>query len=366
MPPENILVRGVNWLGDAIMTLPALQRLREAKPGARLTLVTPEKLAGLWEGQGLVDQVATFAPGESVWTLGGRLRAGQFSAAVAFPNSVRSALELWLARVPRRFGLARSWRKIFLTNPLPPRPGSAPMRKRSKAEIEKAVQSGYPLPHPPATAHHALDYLYLTSHLGASADPLPPRLTVPDWKVDLALRKFAIDSSDARRPWFGLNPGAEYGPAKRWPAERFVEAALELQNTLRCRWIIFGGAGDIELAGRIAADIQRQGAPMSVVNLAGKTSLSELAALLQFSRLVLTNDTGPMHLAAAVGAPMLALFGSTSPELTGPIFSPAARILRAEVPCSPCFLRQCPIDFRCMKALTVPDVTAAARSVAGM
>jgi len=364
MEPESILVRGVNWLGDAIMTLPALARLREARPQAQITLLTPEKLAGLWEGQTLLDRIVSIPPGESVWSLGGRLRGGQFTTALTFPNSVRSALELWLAKVPRRIGLARPWRNILLTEPLPVRPGAVPMKKRSNSEIRAAVARKTPPRLLPPESHHVRDYLYLTSTLGASPEPIPPRLTVADWKIEAALKKFAVDTTDPRRPWLGLNAGAEYGPAKRWPVERFVETALELQASTRCRWLVFGGAADAGLAGAIAADIQRKGAPLSAMSLAGKTTLGELAALLKSCKLVLTNDTGPMHLAAAVGAPVVALFGSTSPELTGPIFSASVQIVRGPAPCAPCFRRECPIDFRCMKAITVPNVVAAARPAA--
>ena len=188
-----------------------------------------------------------------------------------------------------------------------------------------------------------------------------PRLRVTDKQVESASLKFGIDAADAGRPWFGLNPGAEYGPAKRWAAERFVETALQLQSETRCRWLIFGAAADVELAAFIAAGLNRRAIPLSTLNLAAKTTLSELAALLHFCKLVLTNDTGPMHLAAAVGAPLVAIFGSTSPELTGPVFSDRATILRLPPPCSPCFRRDCPIDLRCLTAITASHALEAAR-----
>src|SRR5579862_4719116 len=127
MDTEKILVRGVNWLGDAIMTLPALQRLREARPNAVIALLTPKKLADLWDHQPIVDHVLSFAPGESVWSVAGRLRAEGFHIGIAFPNSVRAALELWLARIPKRVGLGRRGRRLLLTEALPPRPGAVPM-----------------------------------------------------------------------------------------------------------------------------------------------------------------------------------------------------------------------------------------------
>jgi lipopolysaccharide heptosyltransferase II len=358
MDTEKILVRGVNWLGDAIMTLPALQRLREARPRARITLLTPEKLAALWGGQPMIDNVMAFAPAETAWRMGRRLRAEHFDVAVAFPNSTRSALELWLAGVPRRIGAARGWRNLFLTDALPPRRGAVPMRKRSEADVRQALAMGLAAPAMPSRAHHVHDYLYLASHLGALTEPVPPSLFVSPGQIEAACAKFAIGGADV---WFGLNPGAEYGPAKRWPAERFIEAAVTLRAQTACRWLIFGGAGDVELTEGIARAIQSASGATAAMTLAGKTTLGELAALFTRCRVVLTNDTGPMHLAAAVGAPVVVLFGSTSPELTGPIFSGNAKILRAPPPCAPCFRRDCPIDLRCLTAITTAQVVDAVR-----
>ena len=147
----------------------------------------------------------------------------------------------------------------------------------------------------------------------------------------------------------GLNPGAEYGPAKRWPAESFAAVAREVSRKMpECLWLAFGGAGDRALCGdiaRLAGD--------RVLNLAGKTSLRELMALLKLCRVVLTNDSGPMHVAAALGTPVVVPFGSTSPELTGPGLpgDPRHQLLKSAAPCSPCFRRTCPIDFRCMTGI---------------
>jgi heptosyltransferase-2 len=171
--------------------------------------------------------------------------------------------------------------------------------------------------------------------------------------------------------WFGLNAGAEYGPAKRWPEERFIEAAIRIQKQTRCRWLIFGLKTEREPAMRIAANIYRATEDLfgpdeveknpHVLNLAGKTNLVELCAALKFCRVLLTNDSGPMHVAAALGTPVVVPFGSTSPELTGPGLPGDSRhqLLRAQAPCSPCFLRECPIDFRCMKDISVEAVVRA-------
>jgi heptosyltransferase-2 len=350
-PAEKILVRSVNWLGDAVMTTPALMRLRQARPEARITLLSPEKLADLWERQPFLDEVLTFSGAQSVWRVGRLLREKGFGAGIAFPNSARSALELWLARIPNRIGAGRG---LLLTQSIARRDGAMEMRKRTAREVLQRVRAGSRPEFIPAEAHHVHHYLHLVGALGASAEPLPPRIEVSAEATEHVRGKFGLTQS-AGQPWFGLNPGAEYGPAKRWQAERFVEAAVALRSKTNCRWVIFGGARDRDLAEKIAREA---GEP--ILNLAGKTSLRELAAALKLCDLVLTNDTGPMHLAAAVGARVVAIFGSTSPELTGPIFSPRARIVREPVPCAPCFRRECPIDLPCLRGIAPETVVAAA------
>jgi heptosyltransferase II len=355
---ESILVRSVNWLGDAVMSTPALIRLRQARPKARLTLLSPEKLAGLWQGQPFVDEVLTFSLSENVWQIGRRLRERKFTTGLVLPNSIRSALEIWLAGIPNRIGVARAGRSLLLTQTVPPRAGAMEMRKRPVGEIRQRIKStDEPTPYP-ATAHHVHHYLHLAAALGASPEPIAPRIEVGEGEMEEVRGKFGLARA-ARRPWFGLCPGAEYGAAKRWPAERFVEAARTLQEKTQCQWIVFGGAGDRALAETIVGDIARLTGE-TPLNLAGQTSLRELAAALKICDLVLTNDTGPMHLAAAVGASVAAIFGSTSPELTGPTFSPRAQVVRCHAPCSPCFRRECPIDLRCLRGIQTEQVVAAA------
>jgi heptosyltransferase II len=358
--PRRILVRGVNWLGDAVMSTPALLRLREAHPGTRTTLLTPKKLAELWRGHPALDEVLTFDENESVWSVGRRLRTGNFTTGLALPNSPRSALELFLARIPERVGYAAPWRNWMLTRIVGIRPGTVTMHKRSTSEIDELVRRDAPVNtvNLPPSAHHIFQYLHLAAALGAKPEPTAPKLEVPDEAVAQFAAKFGLTGKSSQNPsWLGLNAGAEYGPAKRWPEERFVEAAIQIQNRLPCRWLIFGAQGERDLAERIAAAVNgaAKDKTPSAVNLAGRTSLGELCAGLKFCRALLTNDSGPMHVAAALGTPVVALFGSTSPELTGPGLPGDTRhqLLRANAPCSPCFLRECPIDFRCMTGITV-------------
>jgi heptosyltransferase-2 len=237
------------------------------------------------------------------------------------------------------------------------------MRKRSVSEIRRLIATptaqtrNSRLKTQNSPAHQLHDYLHLVAALGANPAPLPPCLYVSPEEVEVARKKFELTGISG--PCFGLNAGAEYGPAKRWPVERFIAAAVELQRRANCAWLILGGTGDVETAGRIESEIRN---PKSEIrNLAGRTSLRELMALLKLCRVLLTNDTGPMHVAAALGTPVVVPFGSTSPELTGPGLpgDPRHRLLQSDAPCSPCFLRECPIDFRCMKGIEVERVVEA-------
>jgi heptosyltransferase II len=367
--PRRILVRGVNWLGDAVMTTPALQRLRERYPDAAISLLTHEKIADLWRGQPCLDAVLTFAPGESPWSIGRKLRAGSFDAALVLPNSPRSALEVWAAGIPRRVGYGARWRRWFLTEAVPPRPAAVPMRKRSAREIRRLVQrasQGGALrvisaaASPGAGPHQVYHYLHLAAALGASAEPIVPTLQVKQEEVETASARWlgATSGIGCPRILLGLNPSAAYGDAKRWPADNFAAVARQVaEKEGRVGWVAFGGGEDHGLCERVrghAGDV-----PM--VNLAGQTSLRELMALLKSCRVLVTNDSGPMHVAAALGTPVVVPFGSTSPALTGPGLpgDPRHAVLRSNAPCSPCFRRSCPIDFRCMHGIEVDQVARA-------
>ncbi len=360
--PARILVRGVNWLGDAVMTTPALRRLRERFPSARITVLTPEKLAEVYQRHPAVDAVVSIAKHEGLPHLSLRLRAEQFDLAVVLPNSPRSALEPWLAGIPRRVGFARPWRNWFLTQAVPTWAGHVPMRKKSPAEIRRLASGKSGESGPQTTlgteAHQIHEYLGLVAALGANSEPIAPELFVDSSETQSALAKFFPDLLPGPASLFiGVNPGAEYGPAKRWPIENFAAVVRAVSRQVEgCVWVAFGGAGDVK-AGETLARL----AGGRVNNLAGRTSIRELMALLKSCRAVLTNDTGPMHVAAAVGTRVVVPFGSTSPELTGPGLpgDPRHHFLRGGAPCAPCFQRVCPIDFRCMTGITVDRVATA-------
>ena len=257
-PAPRILVRGTNWLGDAVMTTPALLRLHEKFPAAHIALLTPEKLRDLWQQHPAVNETISFAPGESVFAVARKLRAGKFDLALVLPNSARSALEVFLAGIPRRIGYVRSWRFFFLTHAVAARAEAVKMQKRTDAEIRQLIsqmpEAGSQKPEAPKSAHQVLEYLNLAAALGASPEPLAPQLFVPPDEVETVKRKFGLEKIG--RPIFGLNPGAEYGPAKRWPVEKFMAAAMEIQQRTNCVWILFGGKSDLELCERIESEIQ--------------------------------------------------------------------------------------------------------------
>jgi len=365
--PPRILIRGTNWLGDAVMTTPALLRLREKFPNSRIALLTPDKLRELWTHHPAVNETISFSGGENVLTVGKKIRADKFDLALVLPNSPRSAIEPWLAGIPQRIGCARPWRNFFLTQAVAPRAEAVKMRKRSTAEIEALVADNSKLKTQNSKlapeSHQIHEYLHLAAALGANPEPLAPQLFVTPDEIEAAGKKFGL--SEITQPIFGLNPGAEYGPAKRWPVERFIAAAKEIQQRINCAWLIFGGIADTSLAAQIESTLR---APRSALhNLSGQTSLRELMSLLKLCRVLLTNDTGPMHVAAALGTPVVAPFGSTSPELTGPGLpgDPRHHLLKSDAPCSPCFLRECPIDFRCLNGIGVERVVGAVLSAAG-
>ncbi len=361
--PRRILVRGTNWLGDSVMTTPALLRLREKFPAAHIALLTPEKLKELWTHHPAINEILSFAADDTVFFAGKILRLEKFDLAFVLPNSPRSALETWLARIPQRIGYARPWRNFFLTRAVPPRPEAVPMQKRSVDEIKKLIaRPPDPGRRPPPSAHQIHEYLQLVATLGANPDPVSPQLFVTPDEVETARKKFGLLKVPG--PIFGLNPNAEYGPAKRWPVEKFIAAAREIQHRTNCTWLVFGSPADTAVASRIESAISSP--PAAIWNLAGKTSLRELMALLKLCRVLLTNDSGPMHVAAALGTPVVVPFGSTSPELTGPGLpgDPRHRVLQSDAQCSPCFLRECPIDFRCLNGVSVERVVEAVLQVA--
>jgi heptosyltransferase-2 len=321
LQPFRILIRSSNWLGDAVMSVPAVRAIKKGRPDAHVTVVALAKIAPVWALVPEVDAVISL-PGKSlVAAVRAIRRASSFEVAILFPNSLRSALEIYLAGIPRRISYRGHWRR-WLLNQIVPEPL---------------------WPSPPE--HHATRFLRIAGRLGARIDDIEFAAMTSAHDVDVTPVKI------------GLSPGAEYGPAKRWPADRFAEVAAIVAVKSRVEWTLFGMKTDASAGGQIANALGN-----ACVNRIAQTTMEQLIDELRQCRLLLTNDTGTMHLAALLGVPVVAIFGSTEPGLTGPLGNHHV-VLRHHVECSPCFLRECPIDFRCMKAITVQEVADAVLSM---
>jgi lipopolysaccharide heptosyltransferase II len=309
LKPFRIFIRGSNWLGDNVISIPAVRAIKRGRPDAHVTVLAPEKIAAVWRVVPEVDEVISLGR-KSLWRAVGLIRGlPRFDAGMVFPNSFRVAFELWLAGVPRRVGYAGHGRRWLLN------------------QIVRQSEHKGPPPH---QAEHYVDIarsLGIDAEAGEIAVASLPRATAPMDRI-------------------GLCPGAEYGPAKRWLPERFAAVAAATDG----QWVLFGTAKDAAIGAEIAAALGDH-----CLNLIGQTTLEQLIEELRKCRLLLTNDTGTMHLATLIGTPVVAVFGSTEPTLTGPL-GRGNYVVRHQVECSPCFLRECPLDFRCMKAVTVEEV----------
>ena len=329
LKPFRILIRSSNWLGDSVMSVPAVRAIKAGRPDARVTIAAPENIAPIWKLVPEVDAIIPLSRSRLLSAVQLLRREPSFDVAILFPNSLRAALESWLTAIPRRVGYRGHWRRWLLSQIVPV------ARK----------------PGPPE--HHSLRFLRIARECGAADTPNSAR-SLSGVRQSADSLQMAIDRQPIK---IGLCPGAEYGPAKRWLPERFAEAAERIGAQSPVEWTLFGTAADASAGEQIAAALGNH-----CVNRIGQTTLDQLIEELHECRLLLTNDTGTMHLAALLGIRVVAIFGSTEPRLTGPVGN-GHIILRHHVDCSPCFLRECPIDFRCMKAVSVEEVADAVLSV---
>jgi lipopolysaccharide heptosyltransferase II len=330
LKPFRILIRSSNWLGDAVMSVPAVRAIKNGRADVHVTIAAPDKIAAMWR---LIPEVDAIIPlsDDSLLPVVRQLKQQMpFDVAILFPNSLRVALESWLSGIPRRVGYrghCRSW----LVNQI--------VREPRK-------------PGPPE--HHSLRFLRIARECGAETS----NIETPNLNQTSNIQASpGYGLAGKHQTLIGLCPGAEYGPAKRWLPERFAEAAAKITAQSSAQWILFGTKNDAAIGEQIAAGIGDH-----CVNRIGQTTLEQLIDELRQCRLLLTNDTGTMHLAALLGLPVVAVFGSTEPSLTGPLGN-GHTILRYHVECSPCFLRECPIDFRCMKAISADQVADAVLSM---
>ncbi len=340
---KRVLVRGPNWLGDAVMCEPALRGLRRLFPDAQIALLVKPAVADLFVSHPALTRVLTYdnkgrhagLPGK--WALAGQLRRQGFDLAVLFQNAFEAAFLTFLAGVPRRYGYATDGRSLLLSDSV-----AVPDRR--------------------TLVHQVRYYWDLLKPLGLTGDPPAPELVVFPEEEQAMAGRFAKGGLAATDVVVGINPGSTYGRAKRWLPERFAEVTDRLSRTIRetagqqVSVVIFGAAGEERLGQEIAARLQ-----LPSLVLSGATTIRELMAALKRCTLLLTNDTGPMHIASAFQVPVVAIFGPTDWRTTSPFGTPHT-IVRQPVDCAPCLLRECPIDHRCMTRVTVDQVYEAGLS----
>ena len=335
----KILVRATNWVGDAIMALPALRAVRARFPEARIAIVARPYVADIYRGQKICDELISYDPQGIHKGLGGRerlaqqLRAQKFDVALLLQNAFDAAWLAWRAAIPERTGYARDGRSLLLTERIPvPKRGEIP-------------------------AHEQFYYLELLRRAGwidsLQAESLV-RLAVSGEHCREA--EEALSSAGARRnvPRIAIGAGASYGSAKCWPPDRFADFVNRFRSHTDAEVILFGTAAEQKVFDAIAAAIKGPS-----ISLVGKTAIADLPALLSRCQLFVGNDSGAMHVAAAVGLPVVAIFGPTDPHGTAPI-TPRCTVVQEKPYCSPCFLRRCPIDHRCMTSVRPEAVEAAA------
>ncbi len=333
-PYQNINIRMPNWLGDAVMATPVIADVRHAFPNANITAMCQGGGIGalLW-GNPHVDEIFTFIrPQEFLHRFEhrdviARLRQGKYDLGILLTNSFTSAWWFWRGQVRKRLGFATHGRTLLLNQSV-----AVPEEKGKEHLVNTYKRLLLPLEIP---LSKTAPQLFVSSEEKGAAQQLLASYKIPKGGILV-----------------GINPGAAYGSAKCWLPDRFralIEKLAQRENTYV---LCFADAAGAELVHGIC-----QGMPSNVIDLAGATHLRELIALIQICNVFLTNDSGPMHIAAALKTPLVALFGSTSDVATGPYEH--GTVIHKHVSCSPCFQRVCPIDFRCMKRIEVDEVYSA-------
>ena len=331
----KIVVRAPNWIGDVVLSFPALESLRKNLPHAQIWIAAREEAQDLYSSFDFVKGIIPLSGlnnFKNMWESAKKIREYNFDVGLLLTNSFSSALLFFLARIPQRWGYSRDNRGLLLTK-------------------------GIPFKNQDGSASHQVNYyLNLISSLGFQTSI--PELILPlsaeekDWpkKVLSAL------GYDPKKPLVILSPGAYYGPSKRWPASRFAELASLLQKKNKAQIVIVGSAEEVELAKSIASSMVKK-----PINLAGKTTLRQLAELISLANLIITNDSGPMHITNALRVPLIAIFGPTDPLVTGPFHQPST-VIKKDAACWPCSYRKCPFDHRCMMEIEPEEILLASQN----
>ncbi|HEV2983745.1 MAG TPA: lipopolysaccharide heptosyltransferase II [Vicinamibacterales bacterium] len=323
---ERLVILAPNWLGDAIMALPAIADVRRAVPGASIAAAARPAIAPLFRMTGNdLNEVITIEHGLEIAGKG-------FDAALLLPNSFHAAWIAVRARIAERWGYRTEWRALLLT---------------------RAVE-------PPSGLHQVEYYQQLVHALDFPNGPIEPTLKVPPEAQEAGAQLLRQSGWDGREPLVALAPGASYGGAKRWPPASFAALADTLAaDGVRC--VMIGSREDARTAGEVAGASVASGArKRALLNLVGRTDLPALAGVLSACRAVVTNDSGAMHLAAAIGVAVTAVFGPTDDRATRPVGN-ANVVITGPAWCRPCMLRECPLDHWCMRGIEVAPVVDAAR-----
>ncbi|HLK65974.1 MAG TPA: lipopolysaccharide heptosyltransferase II [Bryobacteraceae bacterium] len=336
---SKVLVRATNWLGDAVMSLPAIRTVRNVFPHAHIAVVARPWVADLYAREKAIDRVIPYSAQHSLSEkreFAERLGALCFDGAILLQNAFDAALMAWLAGIPERIGYNRDGRGLLLTKRIPvPEPGEIPR-------------------------HERFYYLELLRRAGMiERFPKSDAIRLEGVEASREAGAGHLKALEIAGPVMGISPGAAYGNAKRWIPERFAEAARKCQAIAPCA-LIFGSQSERPLAEAVIEALRGSG--MQTRNLAGATTLREFIDLASVCRLFLTNDSGAMHVASASGVPTVAIFGATDDTTTGPT-GPLARVVREHAECSPCLLRECPIDHRCMTRVSADRVVSVAQQL---
>ena len=329
---SHIIVRMPNWIGDLVMATPLLYDLRKAFPRSQITAMCKASLAPLLEKDPSINELFRFSPSENFLhriqekNLVDQLKKGRYDVGILTTNSFSSAWRLFQGRVKKVVGFKGNGRGWMLKESLP-------------------------FPEKRQTQHLVLTYKALLLPLGVPISSTPPSLYVQQDEIDAAWKFLKRFSVDQRHKLIGINPGAAFGEAKCWLPDRFREVIKRL--AAKCpsyRILVFGDLRHKKLIHTICSGLSSQ-----VINLSGQTHLRELMALTALCSVFLTNDSGPMHIADSLNVPLVALFGSTDPIVTGP-YRRSVGVIQKKVSCSPCFKRICPIDFPCMKNISIEQI----------
>lgn len=340
MNKQKILIRGVNWIGDAVLTIPAIKAVRKAYPEAHISLLVKPWVAEIFAESRDIDEIILYDEKykgiSGKFRLAGLLREASFDKAILLQNAFDAAFLAWLAGIPERIGYKRDFRSLLLTK-------------------------GIPVQMEPVGRHQVYYYLHLINSIHEGAEETAPLIRLTDAERDSAKDTISAGLPEPHLPLIGINPGAAYGSAKRWPPEYFAELIIRIINDLNGRVIIFGSPAEVEIANEIINEINtlkikrkvEYGARIMVMS--GKTGLRELAALISECDAFITNDSGPMHMASALYVPTAAIFGSTDPVATGP-FGSGHKVITTNMECAPCLKRECPEKhLDCMTGIT-PDM----------